>query len=59
MTLLRAVHRIRRRLLTELLDLDPVPEPPPPRARAPPATASAPSAEVTLRVLSLNAWGAR
>ncbi|RLN88884.1 hypothetical protein BBJ28_00017348 [Nothophytophthora sp. Chile5] len=53
---MEVVERIRRRVLLEVFDLDPVVTPPPPRSPWPQWSASDWS-DVQLRVLSLNAWG--
>lgn len=56
MAFLESVHRIRERLLMEVLDTDPIEEPLPPKADWPQWDRNS-SSDVALRVLSLNAWG--
>lgn len=56
MAFLESVQRIRERLLMEVLDTDPIEEPLPPKAEWPQWDRNS-SSDVTLRVLSLNAWG--
>lgn len=57
MGVLEAVDRVRRRVLLEVLDGDPVLSPAPPSASWP-ALGGPATSPVPLRVLSLNAWGA-
>ncbi|KAF1313139.1 Sphingomyelin phosphodiesterase-like protein, partial [Globisporangium splendens] len=57
---MEVVDRIRRRVALEMLDLEPIEEPPAPRTDWPQwATeeGSSDAKDVTIRVLSLNAWG--